>query len=746
MKHSYRLSIVGMSCAGCVHVVETALKIIDGVHSVQVNFADHTAVVEAEIAVEVLIASVKTAGYDAALMGEGWQEIETREAQYELRYRQLLIKSAIAASFGIPLMIADHWQWLPKINSATGQWFWLQIGLMTLAVMIYCGEHFYSGAIKALQLKQSNMDTLIALGTGSAWLYSCIVIDYYPFLPPVSANAYFETSVMIIAFINLGSGLETRARGKTSSAIRELMQLQPRTARVIRQGIERDIAIENIGLAEIIRVRPGEKIAVDGEIIEGYSTIDESMLTGEVIAVEKTTGHSVIAGTVNQQGSFIFRATRIGRDTVLAQIIESVRQAQNSKPAIAQLADRISAIFVPSVLVIAGLTFVLWYNLTDKMALGYAFVTAMTVLVIACPCALGLATPISVMLAIGRAAQLGILIRQGSALQTSAELTCVVLDKTGTLTQGKPEVMHITTFGEVSSSQALCWAASLEAASEHPLATAFLAKAAEHQLTLTPVQHFTAVIGQGIVANLNQQTLCLGNLQLMDQQHIAYQSQLPIVNDYANHGQTPIFLAVDQQIVAIFAIGDRLKKDSLAAIQQLKQLKLRIIMLTGDHLMTAKAIANQTGIEEIYADLLPQQKLQWIQQLQQQGEKVAMIGDGINDAPALAQANVGIAIGAGTDIAIQSADVVILQGSLLKISQLIELSSATLINIRQNLIGAFFYNSLSIPIAAGLFYPLFGVLLNPTIAGAAMALSSVTVVTNANRLRWLKLSHSFNNN
>jgi len=461
------------------------------------------------------------------------------------------------------------------------------------------------------------------------------------------------------------------------------------------------------------------------------------MLTGEPIPVEKIVGSEVIAGTINQTGSFLFKATRIGRDTALAQIVMSVRQAQNSKPEIARLADKISSIFVPAVLIISALTFFMWLTFGPKPSLGYAFVTSMTVLVIACPCALGLATPISVMVAIGRAAQSGILIRKGDALQTAGKLSCLILDKTGTVTEGKPIVSSIVAIDDYSEDQILQWAASLESGSEHPLAAAILAAAANRQLTLDKTQGFLAIPGFGVTATINEQQVLFGNKALMDSKGIKFTRYNNKLEKLSALGQTPMLLAVNDKVVGIIAVSDPIKKDSALAVQHLKELGLRIIMVTGDNQITAHAVAKQAGISEVRAQVLPQDKAAVVLELQQQGEIVGMVGDGINDAPALAQANVGMAIGTGTDIAIESADIVILQGSLLKIPEVIALSKATVINIKQNLIGAFFYNTISIPVAAGLLYPFFGILLNPMIAGAAMALSSVTVVTNANRLRWI---------
>lgn len=734
-----RLSILGMRCAGCVSAVETALAEVEGVSEVSVNFADHSALVKGTADPGLLTQAVKSAGYDAAVM-EGLEEDPTEQEELELkRYRSLMKKAAAAAALGVPLMLGDHFEWFPEIGSAAGSWFWPQLSLMTLGVLIYSGWHFYSGAVKSLAHGQANMDTLIALGTGSAWLYSSIVIDYSGSLPTLAKHAYFEAAVIILAFINLGSGLETLARGKTSGAIRKLIGLQPRTARVIREGKELDIAIQDVGLGETLRVRPGEKIAVDGTVIEGHSTVDESMLTGEPLPVEKIEGSPVAAGTMNQKGSFIFKATRIGRDTALAQIIKSVRQAQSSKPDIARLADKISSVFVPAVVALSVLTFFVWLGLGPEPSLGYAFVTSMTVLVIACPCALGLATPISVMVAVGRAAQSGILIRNGEALQTAGKLSCVILDKTGTVTEGKPSVSTIKAVGDFSEEQVLQIAASIESGSEHPLAGAILAEAEQRGIKASRARRFQAVAGHGVSAEIDKRQVYFGNSSLMAQKGVDSADYEGQMRELSELGQTPMLLAVDNEIAGIVAVADPIKKDSRQAIQLLKEQGVRIIMVTGDNEVTAKAIAREAGITEVRAQVLPQDKASVVKELQQRGEKVGMVGDGINDAPALAQADVGMAIGTGTDVAIESADVVILQGSLMKVPEAIELSKATVVNIKQNLLGAFFYNTISIPVAAGLLYPLFGILLNPMIAGAAMAMSSVTVVMNANRLRWVKL-------
>ncbi len=737
-ENSIRLSIIGMRCAGCVKTVENALKSVVGVKAVNVNFADHSALVEGKVDPDLLRSALQEVGYDAAVM-ESFEDLEAQERIEEERYRILLRKSAVAAAWGIPLMVGEWLDVWPRIGTLEGSNVWSIIALVTFGVMYYAGGHFFSGALKALRGGAANMDTLIALGTGAAWLYSTIVIDFADVLPREATYPYFEAAVIIIAFVTLGGALEMRARGKASAAIRKLIGLQPRTARVIRNSKEIDIPIEQVGVGEIIRVRPGEKIPVDGVIIEGHSSIDESMLTGESIPVEKTVGDEVIGGTVNLIGSFLMKATRIGRDTVLAHIIEAVRRAQGSKPEIARLVDQVSAVFVPTVVGIAAFAFLVWWTFGPEPELGYAFVTSMTVLVIACPCALGLATPISIMVAVGRSAQGGILIRNGEALQIAGQLTTVVLDKTGTVTEGKPKVTAVEAMPGWTEDLVLQLAASVEAGSEHPLAGAILREAEMRGHALLPVTGFETVTGKGVRAKLDGQKVLFGNLALMESEGIDCGPVIQRLDTYAERGQTPMILVVDKKAAGIIAVADTIKADSKEAIRRLKTLGVKVWMVTGDTEKTARAIAREAGVDEVQAQVLPEDKAKVVRELQGRGEIVGMVGDGINDAPALAQANVGFAIGTGTDIAIESGDIVIMQGSLIKVPEAMKLSRAAVRNIKQNLVGAFIYNVSAIPVAVGLLYPFFGVLLNPMIAGAAMAMSSVTVVSNANRLRYMKL-------
>lgn len=733
------LSIDGMSCAGCVGTVEQALQTVSGVQEVAVNFAEHTAVVQGNVDVAILIKSVRDAGYDAAELTSPEDHAEKEAAEFA-HFRKLLRQAVVAGVVGAPLFIGGALGWLPEIESQWGRQFWLLTGLVSLAVLIYSGRHFYTGAWKAFRNHNANMDTLIALGTGTAWVYSMLVTIFPGIVPSLARHAYFEAAVIIIVLINLGSALEMRARGKTSEAIKRLIGLQAKTARVVRDGKEIDIPIEQVGLGETLRVRPGEKIAVDGELIEGRSSVDESMLSGEPLPVEKQSGSEVVGGTINKTGTFLYKAIRIGKDTALAQIIELVRKAQNAKPSIGRLADKIASVFVPVVLIIAVFTFLGWFNFGPEPKISYMLVSTMTVLIIACPCALGLATPISIMVGVGKAAEYGILIRNGEALQQAGKLTTVVLDKTGTVTAGHPTVTRLVPVADWSDQQLLVMAASIETGSEHPLAEAIVEAARQRDLSLDEVTGFEAIAGHGVRATVNQKAVLLGNERLMKKYNIDHGELTKEATRLASQAQTPMYLAVDGKLAGIVAVADPIKPDSRAAIERLHTIGLKVVMVTGDNQDTAEAVARQVGINKVMAGVLPQDKEQKVAMLQEQGETVAMVGDGINDAPALARANVGYAIGTGTDVAIESADITLMRGSLHGVADAIAISRATVRNIKQNLFGAFIYNSLGIPVAAGVLFIFGGPLLNPMIAGAAMAMSSVTVVSNANRLRLFKTS------
>jgi Cu+-exporting ATPase len=732
----HRLSVTGMSCAGCVSAVEDAISSVPGIDSAVVNFAEHTATFSGEAMVDDVVEAIKKAGYGAAIM-RGIADEQEKEAAELLFYRQLLKKTVVAGAVALPLFLTGMLGWLPTVTAPAGQFFWLLTGIVTLAVMAYSGGHFYTGAINTLRHHSANMDTLIALGTGSAWLFSMSVVLFPELVPSLAQHAYFEAALVIITLVNLGSALEMRARGKTSEAIKRLIGMQPRTARVVRDGKEEDVQIADVGLDETVRVRPGEKIPVDGEIIEGSSTIDESMLTGEPMPVVRQLGDTVIGGTLNKSGSFLFRASRIGRETVLARIIELVRDAQNAKPAIGRLVDRIASVFVPTVLIIAILTFLTWFNFGPDPKSAYALVTMMTVLIIACPCALGLATPISIMAGIGKAAEQGILIRNGDALQMAGKLTVVVLDKTGTITEGRPKVSQILAHAD-SDEELLALAAGLEKSSEHPLAEAVLEAARERNIPAVDIEHFEAVSGQGVIAEYDGEKVLFGNERLLQERGVNLDGLNELMAKVRTSIATPVLLARAGTLSGILLIEDQIKHDSAETILALKKLNIRTVMLSGDRQASAEAVASMVGIDEVVAEVLPQEKEQVIRKLQSAGEKVAMVGDGLNDAPSLARADVGFAIGNGTDVAIESADVTLMGASIRGVPVAIELSRATVKNIWQNLFGAFIYNSIGIPVAAGIFYPVSGLLLNPMVAGAAMAMSSVTVVSNANRLRLWK--------
>ena len=649
-----------------------------------------------------------------------------------------MLEMSLALGVGIPLMLYGLIVGDMTVNTPAQRGVWLGVGVLTLGVMFFSGRHFYSGAWQSFRNHSANMDTLIALGTGTAWLYSMVVILLPAYVPEMARHVYFEATAMIIGLVNLGLALELRARGRTSLAIKRLIGLQPKTAQVIRDGKSMDIAIEHVLLNDMVRVRPGEKVPVDGEVTEGRTTIDESMLTGEPMPVEKEAGNQVVAGTINKTGSILFRATRVGKDTALARIISMVKRAQNSKPPIGRLADVISAYFVPVVMIIAIVSALVWLNFGPDPVVAYAIVSATTVLIIACPCALGLATPMSVMVGVGKAAEAGVLIRNGEALQTASKITAMILDKTGTITLGQPKVTDIILASDLTEEQVLQLAASLESGSEHPLALAIIDSAADRGLELDQAGHFNAVTGQGIEGSVNGRRLLFGNDTLMQRSGIDYSGYVSSAGELAAEAKTPMYFAVDGKLAAVIAVADPIKEDSLAAIKRLQKSGIRVVMLTGDNQATAKAVAERVGIDEFFAEVLPEDKANKVAELQRQGELVGMTGDGINDAPALAMANVGFAIGTGTDVAIESADITLMRGSLHGLADAIAVSKATLGNIKQNLFGAFIYNAAGIPVAAGILFPFFGLLLNPVIAGAAMAFSSLTVVSNANRLRFFR--------
>ena len=728
---SFHLLIDGMSCASCVSRVQHALQEVDGVSQARVNLAERSALVLGSAQPQSLIDAVTRAGYGAEIIEDDVKRREKQQQSAQAAVQRFRWQAALALALGIPLMlwgmVGDN-----MMLSATNRSGWLMVGVVTLLVMAIAGGHFYRSAWKNLRNRTATMDTLVALGTAAAWLYS-MAVNLWPDLFPMAArHLYYEASAMIIGLINLGHMLEQRARQRSSQALEKLLDLTPPTARVVTDRGEQTLALSAVTLGMTLRVNTGDRVPVDGTIIQGEAWLDEAMLTGEAVPQQKSAGDTLHAGTVMQDGSVLLRADAIGKNTTLSRIIQLVRQAQSSKPAIGQLADKISAIFVPTVVVIALLSAAVWYLFGPAPQIVYTLVIATTVLIIACPCALGLATPMSIIAGVGRAAEFGVLVRDADALQRASTLSTLVFDKTGTLTEGKPRVVAIQLFNGADEPSVLRQAAALEQGSGHPLAQAIVARAGLS--SLPDIAQFRTIPGQGVSGILDGIPLLLGNPALMAQQQIATDSVQQQMDKLAETGATPVLLAADGHIVALFAIRDPLRQESVGALQRLHQRGYQLVMLTGDNPITASAIAREAGIDRVIAGVLPAGKAAAIAHLQQQGQQVAMIGDGINDAPALAQADVGIAMGGGSDVAIETAAITLMRQDLNAVVDALSIAKATLRNMKQNLLGAFIYNAAGIPIAAGVLYPLTGTLLSPVVAGAAMALSSITVVSNANRL------------
>ncbi|HYG11120.1 MAG TPA: heavy metal translocating P-type ATPase [Pyrinomonadaceae bacterium] len=750
------LSLTGMTCNACARRIERRLTNAEGVRSANVNFATARARVEYDpraTAPPRLIGTVEEIGYGASDAGEeGASEREqeaVREEQAQLRRRFL-----VAAVLSAPVLVVamSH----GRIALFDVAWInWAQL-VLTLPVVFYSGWPFYQGAWTALKHRAADMNTLIATGTGAAFIYS-LVVTIAPELvvadhtaaemPGMSgggmnaAPVYFEAASVIIALILLGRLLEARARGKTSDAIKRLLGLQPRTARVVRaDGREIDVPVEEVAVGDVLVVRPGERIPVDGVVTEGASAVNEAMLTGESMPVEKSAGAEVIGATINGTGSFKFRATKIGRETVLQQIVRMVEQAQGQRAPIARLADVVSGYFTPIVICIAIAAFVVWFIAAPvESRLSYALVSFVSVLIIACPCALGLATPTAVMVGTGRGAEHGILVKGGEALETAHRLTTIVLDKTGTITKGQPAVTDVLAAGGFEEDELLRLAASAERGSEHPLGEAIVRRAQERGLALANATAFNARAGHGIEAEVEGRRVLLGNLRLMTERGVELADLPERAAVLTEAGRTAVYVAVDGVAAGALAVADEIKADSKAAVGALQQLGLEVVMLTGDNRRTAEAVAREVGIERVLAEVLPEGKAAEVRKLQAEGRRVAMVGDGINDAPALAAADTGIAIGTGTDVAIEASDITLIRGSLHGVVTAIALSRQTIKVIRQNLFWAFVYNTLGIPLAAGALYPFTGWLLSPVVASAAMALSSVSVVANSLRLRRFRL-------
>jgi len=737
--------IRGMSCASCVEKVQTALNHVPGVLKASVNFATEKATVEyvpGKVSMKDLAKAVQAAGYELLEVEEGGDLVERERAAREAEFRTLKHKFLTGVSLLIPLFLLVFWDkiGLSQILAFSKQANFLMQFIIQTPIQFWIGWQFYRGAWAALKHKTSDMNTLIAVGTSAAYLYSVIATFFPTFFAAqgLAAHVYFDTAGAIIVLILLGRLLEARAKGQTSEAIKKLIGLQPKQAVVVREGKEMEIPVEDVQIGDVIIVRPGEKIPVDGVVVEGYSSVDESMVTGESIPVEKQGGDEVIGATINKTGTFKFRTTKIGKDTVLAQIIRMVEEAQGSKPPIARMVDVIASYFVPVVIGIAIVTFIIWYVFGPEPALTYAVLNFVAVMIIACPCALGLATPTSIMVGMGKGAENGVLIRTGEALETAHTLNAVVLDKTGTITKGEPSVTDIVEADGYRGDEILRLAASAERGSEHPLGEAILQRAKADGLSLEQPTDFNAIPGHGIEATIGGRKVLLGNMKLMKERMVSIDKMRGKVTALSRGGKTPMFVAVDGRPAGIIAVADTLKQDSKAAIDALHQLGLEVVMLTGDNKRTADAIAKQIGVDRVLAEVLPEVKAHEVKKLQAEGKKVGMVGDGINDAPALAQADVGIAIGTGTDIAMESADITLISGDLKGVVTAIALSKATIRNVKQNLFWAFAYNTILIPVAAGILFPFFGILLSPIFAAAAMGLSSITVVSNALRLRRFK--------
>ncbi|WP_156288488.1 heavy metal translocating P-type ATPase [Oceanobacillus salinisoli] len=717
--------VMGMTCAACSNRIEKVLNKQEGVKLANVNLATESAAVEYNpgmVDIEAMIGKIQKLGYDAKVKADNAEKKKTKEKQLQKMKTKLIISSILSAPLLLTMLVHLVGVRIPDLFMNP----WFQFALAT-PVQFYIGWQFYVGAYKNLRSGGANMDVLVALGTSAAYFYSLYEAIKTIGNPEYMPHLYFETSAILITLILFGKYLEVRAKSQTTVAISKLLNLQAKQARVIRYGEEVMIPVEEVAVGERLLVKPGEKIPVDGILKKGRTSIDESMITGESIPVEKDTEATLIGSTLNKNGSIEMEATRVGKDTALASIIKVVEDAQGSKAPIQRLADVISGYFVPIVVGISILTFIIWISFVQPGNFETALVTAIAVLVIACPCALGLATPTSIMVGTGRSAESGILFKGGEHLERTHALDAIVLDKTGTITKGKPEVTDFT--GDLETLQLL---ASAEKGSEHPLAEAIVAYATEKEVELKDVEHFSAIPGHGIEAAITGNRILVGNRKLMGEHGIDVDHAEQHLIDFETNGKTAMLIAVNNAYRGVIAVADTIKETAVEAIDQLKDLGLEVIMLTGDNERTAKAIADQVNIDQVIAQVLPEEKANKVKEIQLQGKKVAMVGDGINDAPALAIADIGIAIGTGTEVAIEAADVTILGGELLLIPKAIKMSKATIKNIRQNLFWAFAYNSAGIPIAA------FG-LLAPWIAGAAMAFSSVSVVTNSLRLKRVKI-------
>lgn len=742
---TYRFAIQNMSCASCVGRVERALAAIEGVISASVNLAQEEAsvrVIGASVSPAEIAAVAAQAGYPATLITDQRSQQGTADRKAE-EAAHLKRMTWLAAALTLPVFILEmgghmvpaFHHWVMEAIGMRLSWS-IQFGLTTI-VLVWPGRQFYLKGFPALVKGAPDMNSLVALGSAAAWGFSTVALFAPSLLPEGTRVVYFEAAAVIVTLILLGRTLEARAKGRTGQAIRKLIGLRAKTAQVERDGTVAEIPVDDIVAGDLIHVRPGEKIAVDGVVVSGQSYVDESMITGEPVPVEKTAEAEVVGGTVNGAGAIAFRATKVGGDTMLAQIIRMVEEAQGTKLPIQDLVNRITLWFVPAVIGAALVSFVAWLLFGPEPALSFALVAGVAVLIIACPCAMGLATPTSIMVGTGRAAELGVLFRRGDALQGLGDVQTVALDKTGTLTQGRPELTDLAVMEGFAQSEVLRLVAAVEAMSEHPIAAAIVRRAQADGLSVPQAEGFTSITGYGASAQVEGRTVFVGAARLMEREGISLEGQRGREARLGQEGKTPLYAAIDGTLAAVIAVSDPIKPSTAEAIAALHDLGLKVAMITGDNKATAKAIAATLKIDTVIAEVLPEGKVTAIKQLQQGGTKVAFVGDGINDAPALAQADVGIAIGTGTDVAIEAADVVLMSGDLKGVVNALTLSRATMRNIRQNLFWAFGYNALLIPVAAGAFYPLFGWMLSPAIAAGAMALSSVFVLSNALRLRWV---------
>jgi P-type Cu+ transporter len=735
-------SIKGMHCASCVMALEGSLGKVPGVTNANVNLATEKATVEydpMQVTDEHLASAVANVGYQARIS----EEVQTEDQEKAERAKEMKeLKTKVAISLILGALIL--WGSFPGLmNTAPSllRNFWVQL-LLAAPVQFWAGWSFYQAALSSLKRRTANMDTLVALGTTVAFAYSAVVTIYPHIVSRIGIHPepYFDVATIIIGLILLGRYFEARAKAGTSEAIKKLIGLQAKTARVVRNGREIDISISEVKIGEVVRVRPGEKIPVDGMIVDGESSIDESMVTGESIPVDKTKGDTVVGATINKTGSFTFKATKVGSDTMLAQIIKLVQEAQGSKAPIQRLADVVSSYFVPIVIILAIATFVVWYDFGPQPAFLFAILNTVAVLIIACPCAMGLATPTAIMVGTGKGAEHGLLIKDAEALETAHKITTVVFDKTGTLTKGKPEVTDIVAFNNNAKDEVLKLSASIEKGSEHSLAEAIVKAAENKKLTLSTTDKFQAIAGHGVEGSVDGKKVVLGNRKLMEREGISISSHTREVERLENEGKTVMMLVADNNLIGLLAVADRLKETAATGIKALQKIGIEPIMITGDNQRTAQAIAKKVGITTVLAEVLPDQKEAEVRKLQAQGKKVAMVGDGINDAPALAAADVGIAMGTGTDVAIEAADITLINKDLRSVAAAIELSRKTMRTIKLNLVWAFGYNIILIPVAMGVLYPFSGTLMNPIFASAAMALSSISVVGNSLLLKRAKLA------